>query len=55
MRRYDVDSRAVKKLFGYSFALPQALAMLDGGDTATDRERRWGETLDQLQAALGAR
>jgi uncharacterized protein YndB with AHSA1/START domain len=31
------------------------LAMLDAGDTATDRERGWGETLDKLPAVLGAR
>ena len=28
------------------------LAMLDGGDTATARERGWGETLDKLPAVL---
>lgn len=26
---------------------------LDGGDTAADRERGWGETLDKLPAELG--
>jgi uncharacterized protein YndB with AHSA1/START domain len=28
------------------------LAILDGGDTAADRERGWGETLDKLPAEL---
>lgn len=28
------------------------LAILDGGDTAKDRERGWGETLDKLPAVL---
>ena len=28
------------------------LVILDGGDTAADRERGWGETLDKLPAAL---
>jgi uncharacterized protein YndB with AHSA1/START domain len=30
------------------------MAMLDGGDTAADRERGWGETLDKLPAAIGS-
>lgn len=30
------------------------IAILDGGDTAKDRERGWGETLDKLPAALRA-
>jgi hypothetical protein len=28
------------------------LAILDGGDTGKDRERGWGETLDELPAAV---
>ena len=28
------------------------VAILDGGDTAKDRERGWGETLDKLPAAI---
>jgi uncharacterized protein YndB with AHSA1/START domain len=28
------------------------LAILDGGDTAKDRERGWGETLDKLPSAI---
>jgi len=29
------------------------LAILDGGDTAKDRERGWGETLDKLSPVIG--
>jgi len=29
------------------------LAILDGGDTAKDRERGWGETLDKLSSIVG--
>jgi uncharacterized protein YndB with AHSA1/START domain len=29
------------------------LAILDGGDTAKDRERGWGETLDKLPSVIG--
>jgi uncharacterized protein YndB with AHSA1/START domain len=29
------------------------LAILDGGDTAKERERGWGETLDKLSAIVG--
>lgn len=29
------------------------VALLDGGDTAADRERGWGETLDKLTAEIG--
>jgi uncharacterized protein YndB with AHSA1/START domain len=31
------------------------LAILDDGDTARDRERGWGETLDKLSAVVGQR
>src|SRR5262249_55746227 len=31
------------------------LAILDGGDTARDRERGWGETLDKLSSVVGDR
>ena len=31
------------------------LAILDGGDTARDRERGWGETVDKLSAVVGQR
>src|SRR5262245_51053344 len=31
------------------------LAILDGGDTARDRERGWGEALDKLSAVVGQR
>jgi uncharacterized protein YndB with AHSA1/START domain len=31
------------------------LVILDGGDTAADRERGWGETLDKLPAELERR
>jgi len=29
------------------------VAILDGGDTARDRERGWGETLDKLPSVVG--
>jgi len=29
------------------------LVILDGGDTAKDRERGWGETLDKLSSVVG--
>ena len=30
------------------------LAILDGGDTAKDRQRGWGETLDKLSGVVGS-
>ncbi len=37
---------------GCEVQVTDQIAMLDGGDTAKDRERGWGETLDKLPAAL---
>ena len=30
------------------------MAILDGGETAGDRQRGWGETLDKLSPVIGA-
>jgi uncharacterized protein YndB with AHSA1/START domain len=37
---------------GCEVRVTDQLAILDGGDTAKDRERGWGETLDKLTALL---
>lgn len=37
---------------GSEMIVTDQLAILDGGDTAKDRERGWGETLDKLPAVL---
>ena len=37
---------------GCEVQVTDQLAILDGGDTAKDRERGWGETLDKLPAVL---
>ena len=42
------------KSAGCDLVVTDQLAILDGGDTAKDRERGWGETLDRLPAVLNA-
>jgi len=37
---------------GTELTVTDQIAILDGGDTAKDRERGWGETLDRLPAVL---
>ncbi len=37
---------------GSEIVVTDQIAILDGGDTAKDRERGWGETLDRLPAVL---
>ena len=37
---------------GTSVTVADQLVILDQGDTAGDRERGWGETLDKLPAEL---
>ncbi len=39
---------------GCDLIVTDQIAILDGGDTAKDRERGWGETLDRLPAVLSA-
>jgi uncharacterized protein YndB with AHSA1/START domain len=38
---------------GCEVQVTDQIAILDAGDTAKDRERGWGETLDKLPAVLG--
>ena len=40
---------------GTVLTVTDQIAILDGGDTAADRERGWGETLDKLPAELARR
>ncbi len=40
------------KAGGTEMIVTDQIAILDGGDTAKDRERGWGETLDKLPAVL---